>query len=238
MATLREGAFLLSSNMAVRVAEDPCSKRLVTVTTQETIDESHEMILTGQWTTQWSIATKLGVSQEHVQSIIFNELWDLSPPIPPRGERAIKIVEITKVSAFQESQTGEDHRQMAFIFWGAKEVLLVDHQENGPTTPNSWESNRGRTGRLYVTRWQEAFHQDEVPANKITVTRAAIQEFRFELVQHLNYSAALATWDNLLPKMTKLSSVVTISKWWQKFPKFNSYKEDMVHDHWPKCGNI
>lgn len=52
--------------------------------------------------------------------LIYYWRWHLSPPIPPRGERIIKTMEITKVSGFQESQTGEDHRQMAFIFLRCK----------------------------------------------------------------------------------------------------------------------
>ena len=54
--------------------DDPRPGRLVTVTTQETIDKIHDMILEDRRRTQRYIATQLGISQEHVHAVIHNEL--------------------------------------------------------------------------------------------------------------------------------------------------------------------
>src|SRR6476619_5411601 len=54
--------------------DDPRPGRSVTVSTRETIDKIHDMILGDQRIKQRYIATQLGISQERVHAIIHNEL--------------------------------------------------------------------------------------------------------------------------------------------------------------------
>ena len=54
--------------------DDPRPGRSVTVSTRETIDKIHDMILADRRIKQRYIATHLGISQERVQAIIHNEL--------------------------------------------------------------------------------------------------------------------------------------------------------------------
>ena len=53
--------------------DDPRPGRSVTVSTQETIDKIHDMILADRRINQRYIATQLGISQERVHAIIHNE---------------------------------------------------------------------------------------------------------------------------------------------------------------------
>jgi len=54
--------------------DDPPPGRSVTVSTKETIEKMHDMILADQQIKQRYIATQLGISQECVHAIIHNEL--------------------------------------------------------------------------------------------------------------------------------------------------------------------
>lgn len=49
--------------MRQKVEDDPRPGRQATVTTQETTDKVHDMILTDWWITQQNIATQLGITQ-------------------------------------------------------------------------------------------------------------------------------------------------------------------------------
>lgn len=56
-----------------RVGDAP-QKTLVIVTTQQTFDKIHEMMLTHWWITKWYTDRKLGISQECVHVIILKDL--------------------------------------------------------------------------------------------------------------------------------------------------------------------
>jgi histone-lysine N-methyltransferase SETMAR len=83
VATLGEGApsYSMVNKWAAEfkrgresLEDDPRPGRSVTVSTKETIDKIHDMILADRRIKQRYIATQLGISQERVHAIIHNEL--------------------------------------------------------------------------------------------------------------------------------------------------------------------
>ena len=54
--------------------DDPCRRRLVTITTQESIAKIHDIFMAYRQVPKYYIATELGISQDCTYVVIHNEL--------------------------------------------------------------------------------------------------------------------------------------------------------------------
>lgn len=190
--------------------DDPRPERPVTVTTQETIDEIHEMIMTGRW---W-ITQRFGTTKDQriiwtflrhilhtISPEIGNHRWDLDPSIPTRVEGTIKTTKnqslaSKKARLVRTPYLGFFAMQRECCWWWTTYTDLL--RQLWKKIKKIWH------GKL--TRG-EYFHQDKAPPYKSTV--AAIQECRFELLQHSPYSPDLALSHYIFPLHW-----LAILKWW------------------------
>ena len=97
---------------------------------------------------------------------------------------------------------GKAGKVMASVFWDAEGVLLVDYLEKAHIITGTYYANllhqlkeknkilrRGKLTRGVL------FHQDNAPAHKSTVAKAAFNEWSFEILEHPNCSSDLAPAD-------------------------------------------
>ena len=100
---------------------------------------------------------------------------------------------------------------MAFVFWDAKGIVLIDYLQKGKTINGEYYAKLLRELRQAIKSKRSGkltkgvlLHQDNAPALKSLVAMSAVHDCGFELIDHPPYSPDLATSGYfLLPNLKK-----------------------------------